>query len=237
MKKKLNHRIFAPPSFHACGDGRQVAVTEHFLSLPVYRARPDSPRLDVYFSIVECVRDDDQQWWQSLVSKTPQERAEMYVDHAGMKTAKDMILYLQGGPGFGAPTPIVGLGMTKEASWAGKALSQYKRVVLMDQRGTGRSTPITKQTLEKRFPDLFLLDSLDDTHSKSIEDFDDSKRAHEALSEATEYMAQFRADNIVQDAEAIKDTLMLSVDTEVRMLSCTPQGLFCFSLQLLISSP
>jgi hypothetical protein len=92
----------------------------------------------------------------------------------------------------------------------------------MDQRGTGRSTPITKQTLEKRFPDLFLLDSLDDTHSKSIEDFDGSgetKRAHEALSEATEYMAQFRADNIVQDAEAIKDTLMLPIDTKVRTLS------------------
>jgi hypothetical protein len=71
-------------------------------------------------------------------------------------------------------------------------------------------------------------------------DFDDSgetKRAYEALSEATEFMAQFRADNIVQDAEAIKDALMLPLDTEVRMLSCTPQGLFCFSLQLLISSP
>lgn len=240
MKKRLNHRIVAPPSFHACGDGRQVAVTEHFLSLPVYRARPDSPRLDVYFSIVECVRDDDQKWWQSLVSKTPQERAEMYVEHARMKTAEDMILYLQGGPGFGAPTPMVGLGVTKEGSWAGKALSEYKRVVLMDQRGTGRSTPITKQTLEKRFPDLFLLDSLDDTYSKSIMDFGDSgetKRAYEALSEATEFMAQFRADNIVQDAEAIKDALMLPVDTEVRMLSCTPQGLFCFFLHLLLFSP
>ena len=222
MKKVLNHRIVAPPSFHACGDGRQVAVTEHFLSLPIYHARPNSPRLDVYFSIVECVRDNDQMWWQSLVPKTAQERAEMYVEHAGMKTAKDMILYLQGGPGFGAPTPIVDLGMTQEGSWAGKALSQYKRVVLMDQRGTGRSTPITKQALEKRFPDLFLLDSLDDTHSKMIMDFEDSsktKRALEALTEATEYMAQFRADNIVQDAEAIKDALMLPVDTEVRILS------------------
>jgi pimeloyl-ACP methyl ester carboxylesterase len=146
----------------------------------------------------------------------------MYVRDAAMKTANDMILYLQGGPGFGAPTPVVGLGMTNEGSWAGKALSQYKRVVLMDQRGTGRSTPITKQTLEKRFPDLFLLDNLDDTHLKSIDDFDESdetKRAHNALSEATDFMAQFRADSIVQDAEAIKDALMLPVDTEVRTLS------------------
>jgi hypothetical protein len=224
MKKELNHRIIAPPAFHTCGDGRQVVVTEHLLSLPIYRIRPDSPRLNVYFSVIECVSDDDQQtrWQSSLIPKSPQERAEIYVRDAAMTTANDMILYLQGGPGFGAPTPIVGLGVTKEGSWAGKALSQYKRVVLMDQRGTGRSTPITKQTLEKLFPDLFLLDSFDDTNSKSIEDFDESDetmRAHDALAEATDYMAQFRADNIVQDAEAIKDALMLPVDTEVRALS------------------
>jgi hypothetical protein len=228
MKDELNHRIIAPPAFHACGDGRQVVVTEHLLSLPIYRARPASPRLDVYFSVMECARDDDQQRWHSLIPESPRERAERYVRDAAMKTANDMILYLQGGPGFGAPIPVVDLGMTNEGSWAGKALSQYKRVVLMDQRGTGRSTPITKQTLEKRFPDLFLFDSLDDTNLKSVVDFDESEetaRAHAALSEATDFLAQFRADNIVQDAEAIKDALMLPVDTEVRTLSCMDQSL------------
>lgn len=136
--KELNHRMVAPPAFHACGDARQVVVTEHFLSVPTYRDREETPRLDVYFSIVECVQDDDWQWWQTLAEKRPDQRAQMYVEHAGMETAKDMILYLQGGPGFGAPTPIVGLSATKAGSWAGKALAHYKRVVLMDQRGTGR---------------------------------------------------------------------------------------------------
>jgi len=212
MKKELNHRIVSPPAFHACGDGRQVVVTEHYISLPVFRAEEESPRLDVFFSITECVNKDNAQFWQSLTTLSPQDRAEAYVQQAAMTTADDMILYLQGGPGFGCASPMVGLSMTKSGSWAGTALGHYKRIVLMDQRGTGRSTPVTKQTYEKLYSDLFLLDALDESHSKMIADFDasdDAKRANEALSQATDYMAQLRADNIVKDAEAIKDALIL----------------------------
>ena len=132
-----------------------------------------------------------------------------------MTTANDMMLYLQGGPGFGCATPTVGLSMTKSGSWAGAALGHYKRIVLMDQRATGRSTPVTKQTLTRQFPDLFLLDGRENHEdtTKMVRDFDESndatQRASEALSQATEYMAQLRADNIVKDAEAIKDALLL----------------------------
>ena len=76
-----------------------------------------------------------------------------------------------------------------------------------------RSTAITKQTLEAKFPELFLLDSLDDSKTKTIEDFassnpDEVANVQKSVDMTTEYMAQFRADNIVLDAEEIKDALM-----------------------------
>lgn len=50
------------------------------------------------------------------------------------------LVYLQGGPGFGA-NRFVG-----RSSWLGRALKEY-RVLLLDQRGTGHSTPANRQTL------------------------------------------------------------------------------------------
>ncbi|GAB2816587.1 alpha/beta fold hydrolase [Actinocorallia aurea] len=48
------------------------------------------------------------------------------------------LLYLQGGPGHRAPRGL--------PAWVETAAQDY-RVVLLDQRGTGRSTPLTRQTL------------------------------------------------------------------------------------------
>lgn len=45
------------------------------------------------------------------------------------------LVYLQGGPGFAAPRPLGNSG------WLKRALSEY-RVVLLDQRGVGYSSPI-----------------------------------------------------------------------------------------------
>ena len=50
------------------------------------------------------------------------------------------LVYFQGGPGSGAPRPV------DSGGWLGRALQDY-RVLLLDQRGTGRSTPVTAQTL------------------------------------------------------------------------------------------
>ena len=79
------------------------------------------------------------------------------------------LLFLQGGPGFGSPRPVGREG------WLDRALSDY-RVLLLDQRGAGRSTPATRQTLA-RFPD--------------------------AAAQAR-YLGHFRADSIVADAEWIR---------------------------------
>jgi len=89
---------------------------------------------------------------------------------AGSESANlPWLVYLQGGPGFGSPRP------TGRDGWLDRALQDY-RVLLLDQRGTGRSTPATRQTLA-RFPD--------------------------AAAQAR-YLGYFRADSIVADAESIR---------------------------------
>lgn len=83
------------------------------------------------------------------------------------------LVFFQGGPGFGSPRP------TGKTGWLKRALQDY-RVLLLDQRGTGHSTPMTHQTLS-RF----------------------------ATPQAqADYLKHFRADSIVQDAERIRRELL-----------------------------
>jgi pimeloyl-ACP methyl ester carboxylesterase len=51
---------------------------------------------------------------------------------------RPLLLYLQGGPGFEAPRPT---GTPRDPGWLERALAEF-RVLLLDQRGTGRSTPV-----------------------------------------------------------------------------------------------
>ncbi|MFF7637924.1 alpha/beta fold hydrolase [Kitasatospora sp. NPDC008050] len=83
------------------------------------------------------------------------------------------LLYLQGGPGGRAARPL------GRDSWLDRALDDY-RVLLLDQRGTGRSTPATRQTLPLRG----------------------------GAAEQAEYLSYFRADSIVRDAELIRRQLL-----------------------------
>lgn len=43
----------------------------------------------------------------------------------------------------------------------------------------------------------------------------EAERVEKAVEEAAAYIAQFRADNIVEDAEYIKDALLLPAESEV----------------------
>ena len=54
------------------------------------------------------------------------------------------LLYQQGGPGFPASRPTI-----QTSGWQKSALEKY-RVLLLDQRGTGRSTPVTCKNLAER---------------------------------------------------------------------------------------
>jgi pimeloyl-ACP methyl ester carboxylesterase len=53
-------------------------------------------------------------------------------------TDRPFLVYLQGGPGFEAVRPT---GRPRSPGWLDRALADY-RVLLLDQRGTGRSTPV-----------------------------------------------------------------------------------------------
>lgn len=245
--QRENHRIVAPGALHACGKDRLVVVTEHRMSVPLVHPeeqeepkpttgmpsmrKPPTESIDVAFTIVEEIKDEETRIWYETVfsTLTPQQRAAAYVKRSRMTSAKDMILYLQGGPGFGAPTPIVGMSFAKGGgSWGSAALDRYSKVVLMDQRGTGNSSPLTKQTLERRFPGLFAMDSTAETeysehkdHVELMSSLENSNAEgfqafHDSLEEATSFMSRFRADSIVRDAELIKNVLMYSpsVDDE-----------------------
>jgi pimeloyl-ACP methyl ester carboxylesterase len=62
--------------------------------------------------------------------------AREVADPAG--TDRPFLVFLQGGPGFEAVRPT---GRPRSPGWLDYALSEY-RVLLLDQRGTGRSTPV-----------------------------------------------------------------------------------------------
>jgi pimeloyl-ACP methyl ester carboxylesterase len=64
------------------------------------------------------------------------ERITVYAREVTEDPALPWLLYLGGGPGFPAPRPL------GDEGWLLRALRDY-RVLLLDQRGTGRSTPVT----------------------------------------------------------------------------------------------
>jgi pimeloyl-ACP methyl ester carboxylesterase len=78
------------------------------------------------------------------------------------------LLFLQGGPGGKANRPL------DRSSWIDVALRTH-RVLLFDQRGTGRSTPITPAITRDRSPQ-----------------------------QVADYLSLFRADAIVADAEILR---------------------------------
>ncbi len=83
------------------------------------------------------------------------------------------MVFLQGGPGGRSPRP------TGRSGWLGRALQDH-RVLLLDQRGTGRSTPATRQTLAQLG----------------------------SPAEQARYLTHFRAESIVRDAELIRRELL-----------------------------
>jgi pimeloyl-ACP methyl ester carboxylesterase len=82
------------------------------------------------------------------------------------------LVFLQGGPGMAAQRPL------GRATWLDRALNDY-RVLLLDQRGTGRSTRATARSLARL----------------------GSPRAQ------AEYLTHFRADSIVLDCELVRREL------------------------------
>jgi len=109
------------------------------------------------------------------------------------------LLFLQGGPGFEAARPT-----SPPTGWMKRALQDY-RVLLLDQRGTGRSTPVG------------------------------SEIPGASPQEQADYLKNFRADSIVRDAELIRAELggerwsvlgqSFGGFTSMTYLSIAPEGL------------
>ena len=99
-------------------------------------------------------------------------REVVAADKADRAGSLPWLVFLQGGPGFAAQRPV-----GREA-WLDRALDDY-RVLLLDQRGTGRSSRITARSLAGLEPGRAQAD----------------------------YLALFRADSIVLDAELIRREL------------------------------
>ncbi|GGP90262.1 alpha/beta fold hydrolase [Shewanella ulleungensis] len=81
------------------------------------------------------------------------------------------LVFFQGGPGFGAVRPLSNSG------WIKRALKEY-RVLLLDQRGTGLSTPVNATSL-----------------------------SYMSATDQAAYLSFFRADSIIRDAEYIRTKL------------------------------
>ncbi|MEZ0110313.1 pimeloyl-ACP methyl ester carboxylesterase [Catenulispora sp. EB89] len=123
-----------------------IRLTDHVFTVPLRHASPGGELIEVYAR--EVTADD------------------------GPAETRPWLLYLQGGPGHRSPRP---LDADLSGGWLGRAVQDY-RVLLLDQRGTGRSTPATRQTLPAR---------------------GDTRRQ-------AEYLTHFRADSIVRDAELMR---------------------------------
>jgi pimeloyl-ACP methyl ester carboxylesterase len=102
------------------------------------------------------------------------ERITVFARELSRPAGRDrpFLVYFQGGPGFEAARPTRN---PNSPGWVERALEDF-RVLMLDQRGTGRSSPIG--ALPGR-----------------------------SAAEQAEYLAHFRADSIVRDAEWIRSAL------------------------------
>ncbi|MBF4764740.1 alpha/beta fold hydrolase [Nocardioides islandensis] len=124
-------------------------LTDHTVEVPLDHASPDDGRTIEVFA-----------------------REVVSVDKEKDVADLPWLVFLQGGPGGKSPRPFAGAG-----GWLGHATKTH-RVLLLDQRGTGRSTPLTRLT---------------------VEGWSDADIAA--------YLRLFRADSIVRDAEVLRERL------------------------------
>jgi pimeloyl-ACP methyl ester carboxylesterase len=126
----------------------EIVTTEHTFEVPLDHNDPAGEQIEVFAREV-----------RSADPSAPQDAP--------------WLVYLQGGPGFEASRPL----RRHTPSWLGRALSEF-RVLLLDQRGVGRSSPIGPDETRRYSP-----------------------------AELAQRLTHYRADSIVRDAELIRVAL------------------------------
>ena len=122
-----------------------TVLTDRLFAVPLDHSRPDGEQIEIFA------------------------REVVAAGQAGADLP--WLVFLQGGPGFGAQRP------EGREGWLDRALEDY-RVLLLDQRGTGRSSPVNRKTLAGLTPQA-----------------------------QADYLTHFRADSIVLDAELVRREL------------------------------
>ena len=112
--------------------------------------------------------------WSNPAGSVLQIFVREIVDPARRRENLPVLAFLQGGPGGASPRPVGG-----GPPWLKEALKTH-RVVLIDQRGTGRSSRIDTGVISR---------------------FQDGAAA-------ADYLMHFRADSIVADCEHIRKQLL-----------------------------
>ena len=112
------------------------------------------------------------------------------------------LVFMQGGPGFECAR------LTETGGWIARAVASH-RVLLLDQRGTGRSSRVSTSALAK------------------LDGGVDASAAHLAL---------FRADSIVADAECVRKTLLGPGDDAKWALLGQSFGGFCIARYLSVAA-
>ncbi|KAF2417961.1 alpha/beta fold hydrolase [Microbacterium sp. B35-30] len=108
--------------------------------------------------------------WDAPAGRSIEVFVRELVDPARVGDDLPLLTYLQGGPGGANPRPL------RRDGWLDEALADY-RVVLVDQRGTGRSHPLEAADVEPL-----------------------------AAEAGADLLALFRADSIVRDLEHVRNT-------------------------------
>ncbi|MDN5688556.1 MAG: alpha/beta hydrolase [Brachybacterium sp.] len=114
-------------------------------------------------------------------------RLELFARIVSAPGGEDLpfLVYLQGGPGSEAPRPLD----ASSPGWLARLLREH-RVVMLDQRGTGRSTPVG---LDAPLP----AGAIDG--APTLREATPVQQAH--------YLTHFRADAIAADAELLREHL------------------------------
>lgn len=180
---------------------------DHHLQVPLDHDNPDGQTITIFAREVCCLDAAHVHTLQHLPYPGSKLRLVLKVTAIDKypNAALPLLCYFQGGPGFQSPAPSDSL------CWLNSATKSF-RVVLLDQRGTGKSTPVRMSTLN------------------AVGD-DDQAQA--------KYCSFFRADSIVKDAELLRrhltpDNMPWSILGQsfggfccVEYLSKFPEGMFC----------